>query len=693
MARARKATMAGGDNPQIVSRMFTTASNNASRDMIEDEEFWWLENLIPLANGNLGVLPQESTVPIATLATVQLPVYACGFTIGATNYAFTVFGDGIASSSGFITNLTTGATTALGAVFAAGTISATPYNNQGLLIISSSAYYDWGVTTPGMLTNNNNTIQGADITLSNSIPATSDSSDITITNAGIVGGGDGTSGQLKVYYQAVSIATITAGTGYVVGDILTFTGGSPEDNGVPNTADTVQIVVTQVAAGAITGIQLVRQGSYAGPVTGDMVGTILPGGAHFTGGSGISAKFAISWQVIPASVLIVNPGSNYTNGATSTDVFTDINGTGTATILTLATSGVIGGQCIATFAARVWIANNRTVYVTDVDTYNDFGGSGTNFTISDAYLHANITALYAGNNYLYIFGDTSIDAVSNVQVISGLISFSRVNLTTSIGTSEPTSVFGYFRGVVFYHVTGIYLLAGASPERISAKIQGVMRATNFNQGVSGCALTVASELCAVATLNIQDEFYAGTPVAPIQRNVLALYFGGRWLFARVATGASDSIAQLIFSIPGGGGGATYAGASVLYYIGFNGMNPAIYQAFSAVAPRAAWGLRTKLWDAGSPLREKQALEAVVGMFNGAFPAQGLQISVDTELGSVTLPAISLSMGAEPYSLLEQAAQGGASQYLGLTVSVTAGQNVSQISLLGLRALAERDMLQ
>jgi hypothetical protein len=695
---SRKRPMGGGDNPEFVSRAFMGVSNNASRDMIGDEEFWWLENLIPLADGNLGVLQQENSTPVATLVAMTQPIYACAFTVGTLNYAFIVTQGGFpgSPSSGFIVKLSDGSITALGAIFAAGPVSATPYNNQGLLIISPAAYYDWNITTPGTLTNLNNTIQSATLTTTNTIPATSDGSDITVTNAGIVGGGPGTGALIKVYYQAVSVATTAGGTGYVIGDILTFTGGTPESAGLANSADALTIAVTQVNAGTIEGIQLTNQGSYAGPETGNLTGTTLPGGLNFTGGSGTGAQFAVSWQAIPASAFIVNPGTQYTTGATSTDSYTDVDVISPAvvTVLTLSTSGVIGGQTIAVFAERVWIGSQRTIFVTDVDSYNSFGGAGTNFTISDPYLHAYITALFSANNYLYIFGDTSVDALSNVQVTSGVTSFSRVNLTTSVGTSSPMSVFGYFRGVVFFHITGIYLLAGASPERISTKVQGVIRSTNLIvTAPSGAPLTVNAELCAVTSLNIKDSFYAGTPAAPVQRNVLALYFGGKWCFARVAAGAADSFQQLVLSVSGGGGADQDVGASVLYYVGFTPAGyVALYQAFVFSAPLAAWGLRTKLWDAGAPLREKQAIQAAVGMFNGALPTQNLAISVDTELASFAL-ALPSVQGTEPYSLIESPAQGGGSQYLGLTVSCGAAENVTQLNLLALRGLAERDMLQ
>ena len=50
---ATRTAQVSGQQPEFILRNFAGMNNLASRDMIEDEEFWWCENAMPLAGGNL----------------------------------------------------------------------------------------------------------------------------------------------------------------------------------------------------------------------------------------------------------------------------------------------------------------------------------------------------------------------------------------------------------------------------------------------------------------------------------------------------------------------------------------------------------------------------------------------------------------------------------------------------------------
>jgi hypothetical protein len=712
-----------------------------------------------------------------------------------------------------------------------------PYNNQGILILLTSSYYDWGITTPGALTTWNNTVSGADITASNVIPATPNGQQIALLNDG-VSPADGTGVSLQAQYSCLSAAVKGGGAGYVAGDVLTMAGGEPVDT--DNTLDVsqaTQILVTGVSAGAITAISLTQAGTYAGPVTGKSA--VLPGGALFTGGSGAGAQFALTWQVLPGSVQVLNPGSGYSGGEVSHDTakstYTQISvvapgasanitassvipatgdgsditltntgispadgtglvmtvqykavaagivaaGTGygigdvltltggsgvvtassftvlaigaagevvlvgvnnaggytgphtssTATLpggahltggagagaklgvsftvdgshgvtivtpgvgyaggeisndtavslfttLTLQSSGIIGGQAIAVYAGRVWLSNNRTVFVSEIDSYNNFGGSGTNFTVPESYLHGNITALCATSNYLYLFGQDSIDAISNVTVQSGVVAFSRINLITGVGTNSPSAVVGYFRGVFFQHATGFYLLAGASPERLSEKIQGLVRQITPTH-LWACLVSLNGELCVVV-----NAFNLG---------LLLLYFKGRW-FSVTLPGAPPASNYPIFSVPGGDQmTAGLAGLNTLYYFD-NSISANLWRMFDTTVARLPWSASTKLWDAQAPLSEKQAITTAVAALNLLTPTSGVSVQIDTELASFGPNLFPAEVPSNSYALMVNQSPGGGGQYIGFTLSGD-GLNAQTISLLALRAVVERDMLQ
>ncbi len=659
-------------------RDFLGMQNNTAREVVNDDEFYWCENIIPLASGNLSPVAIQSSVGAGPLTgDANNPTYTTAFTISvggvATNYVFAAFS---ATGNGWIVNLTTLAATKIiaGLLSSTGGTFATQYGNQGLLIIDPNGYWDYNVTTANTLTSQVNSISRIVVGYLGQL--------VTSVVGGTVLKGSqlsvGTGGSVRANYQVISVTINAAGTGYVIGDSLTLTDGG---SSVP-----AQIIVAAVGGGgAITGITLPVGGSYPGPVATNAAPTTLatgPTGNVVSGGTGTGATFKVTVQAFSGTIIAA--GSGYQANFINQD---SVNPAGPViTNYTDFSSGVIGGTSIATYATRVWIGKNRTIYVTDVDSYNSFGGAGTNFTINDAYLHNTITCLVAANNYLYIFGDTSIDALSNVAVsaTTGLTSFSRINITTSVGTSAPSSVFGYYRGLVFYHASGIYLLAGATPEKISEKISGIIRnVTAATQMTAvGCAVLVQGELCIAMQLFIADVFTQGGTIRPI----VVLYFRGRWwvysFYFNVTTPAMVSI--------------SVGGVLTLYaWGGSPGNAPTLFQAFSgALSP---WLVLTKLWDGGAALSEKQPVNAAIAGVLTSTGSSGVTFTIDTELGSSVSQSFPATGAQTGYRLLVQQAQQGSAtgpaQYLGLTLSGIVGGATNNMHLLALRGKTERGMMQ
>jgi len=356
----------------------------------------------------------------------------------------------------------------------------------------------------------------------------------------------------------------------------------------------------------------------------------------------------------------------------------------TVAAVNVTSSGVIGGTAIAVYAGRVWIAFGRTVYFTDINSYNSFGGVGGSFFIPESYLHNNVTALFAANNYLYIFGDTSIDALSNVTVAAGITSFSRINVTASVGTSTPTSVFAYYRAICFYHASGFYLLAGATPEKISDKISGLIQNLAVaSQGTDipaayGCEVQVAGELCATFLFNLNDVFTQGGA----SRTIFALFFRNRWWTATLGSASNlYFLTQAMISVP------VLVGVATIYAWATN----SLYRAFNPASALASWLIKSKLWDAGAPTHDKQSINAAIaGTWSGT--NVGVTLNVDTEINTepaVISPLTSVTAG---YHFNASAANNGGTQYLGLTA--TGSTDMTQINMLALRGKSgDRDKLQ
>jgi hypothetical protein len=634
------------------------------REAINDNEFYWAENIIPVAPAQAYPVALAN-LSVNILAETNIPSYTMSFAANGQNYVFVVFE---VTGNGYIASIPIGSPVLIITGLTSGQTYATPYNNQGILIIDPTGYWDYGVTAPNTLTPQNNTAAFATLTgVAQAVLGGTQLKQIVTAT--------GTGATFQAVYQVINVQLQNAGTGYAVGDTIYLTDGNPT---VPAT-----IVVASISGGGstgpITGITLSAGGQYPGPPTSTLVATGPTGTVITTTGAGTGATFADHIQAV--SMQILTRGSGYTGTTTVADE------TSTKTIDTwnITSSGVIGGQSIATYQGRVWISFNRTVYFTDINSYNSFGGAGGSFFISDSYLIGNITVLYAANNYLYIFGQSSIDALSNVTITLGVTSFSRINVTGTVGTNFPASVTAYFRAILFYHSSGIYLLAGATPEKISEKISQIIALPNTGQPY-GFTVQVQGEICAGMQISFVDNFTQAT----LQRPLCVLYFRGRWWFSSYMNPSPTFVTTAITSIPINGVATAFG-----WRANVSGAGAQLYELFAS-GTLSSWLLKTKFWDGGSPTREKQSINAgVAGLWpNGGVSGAGLTVNVDTEFGTsaanITSPAPNVG-----YNFEVTIGNEGGSQYLGLTVAgASAGAPaMTRLDMLALRGKTERDMLQ
>jgi hypothetical protein len=144
------------ENPQKNHsfREFGGVNTQAARQVINDGEFYWLENVMPIGNGNLRAVPAPSS------ALVNLPGETCYYmasgSISNVSYMYMF----CASGAAYQVNLATNAVTT---VAAAGTFSASgariaQWKNERILIIDpAKGYKDWNGTTLTALSATNGT--------------------------------------------------------------------------------------------------------------------------------------------------------------------------------------------------------------------------------------------------------------------------------------------------------------------------------------------------------------------------------------------------------------------------------------------------------------------------------------------------------------------------------------------------------
>src|SRR5213079_1076266 len=117
---------------------------------------------------------------------------------------------------------------------------------------------------------------------------------------------------------------------------------------------------------------------------------------------------------------------------------------------------------IEVFQTRVWIANGAVVSYSGPLNGANFSGAvgGGAFTGTDSFLRNKYTAIRQANGFLYVFGDSSINVISNVQTSGSPLSttFNNQNVDPQVGTPWPNSVQAFGRGLVFANQSGVYAL-------------------------------------------------------------------------------------------------------------------------------------------------------------------------------------------------------------------------------------------
>lgn len=466
---------------------------------------------------------------------------------------------------------------------------------------------------------------------------------VTITG----GGGSSAAATAKLGTGIVSSITLTeAGSGYTSAPTVTISGGGGS------------------GATAISGLINFRKGTVGVLVTNSGTGYTSSPTVTISGGGGANANgIAIVAGGQITSVIMDNPGTGYTSNPT---VSFSGGGGANAAAIAVATTQPIGD--LATFQGRIWLAQGRTVYYSAAGTYNDFVSvSAGNLTIDDDVLHSNIDGLVSANNFLYVFGENSINVFSDVRVnTSGSTLFTNTNVSASVGSRRVNTVFPYFRSLLFMNDYGIYALVGATTSKLSDALDGIFPYIDFSKPVSGGQVLINNILCAAF------NFYITGPIGS-PRYVQAVFFEKKWFL----TYQTDI--KLVASVAQAGG---------VYLYATNGTN--LKRLYSDTTAEIPSYLATALMPMSDTIRTKQALK--FGIEATLALGGTLNVTVDCETGSspvytlsnfvtwynnsnVTIPWINNSSqqvawsGGTGYSLYKSDAQ-QYGKYLGLTVTST-----------------------
>lgn len=490
-----------------VVKNFKGLNTKNSRTVIDDGEFGWLENAMPIGYGNIKIISGGENV--ANVAWAANVTYMGSVNINNNEYVLAFQDNG---SCQYV-NITTGST---GNVANAGTFSNTDVmitqwkNERALIIDPNNGYKTWDGT-----------------------------------NLHDIG--------------SVNSVTVTAGgSGYSPANTTVTFGAPNQANGVQATGEVV--VVSNVVT----------------------------------------------------EIVVTEAGTGYTSAPTVTITGGGSNATANCTILNQS------GIDIATFSGRTWIASDRTVFYSAADTYNDFTNLTSGFlTITDSTLRTNITRILAANNFLYVFGEDSINVFSDVRIdgTTGETLFTNTNVSASVGSKYKHTIFPYFRSVLFLNDYGVYALVGATTTKISDPLDGIFPTIDFSDFITGGQCLINNILCATFNFKYNNN---GT-----YEWIQAAFFERKWFF-------TSQLANVYFIVP-----AVKSGILSMY--GSTGQN--LYRFYSDDNNPVDVFLETALLPMGDPIRDKQALKIGVEATLGNSPVI-MTAYVDSE--NQQSPAIDLS---------------------------------------------------
>ena len=577
-----------------VIKQFRGLNTKANRTAIDESEFSWIENAQPIGYGNVKIIPTNSNVLDAGANTVVFAntvTHLSSVNIGLNDYVVAFMQNGSAQFFNITTD--TFGNIASPGTFSASGIQITQWNNERMLILDpTKGYFNWdgnNVVTIGSVGLIGIVNQGTGYT---------EAPTVTISAPNQTGGEQANAtATISTANLVTSVAVVNAGTGYTNAANLTVTfsggGGGTGANAVAQLFNfqtgTLSLVVSNEGSGYTNAANTI---------------VTISGG----GGAGATAVPIVLGNVV-TQVIMTNQGSGYTNAANVTATVSGGGGNGAVLQAIVNSEPNVG---IASFSGRVWIAAGRSVYYSAAGSYSDFTSvSAGSVTLTDSTLHGNIVQLLSANNFLYIFGDNSINVFSDVRVTStGLTLFTNTNVSASVGSELKNAIFPYFRSVLFMNDYGVYALVGSTTSKLSDPLDGVFPNIDFSNPVYAGQVLLNNILCAVFNFRYNDTTFTNS-----YRFVQAVFFEKKWFIS-----SQGNDLKYITSVP-------ETGQIKLYGISNNQLVQLYSNTTSALTSR----IQTALLPLTDPIRTKQALKFGI---EATLSAGGeLDVTVDSEIGS------------------------------------------------------------
>ena len=575
-----------------VYKNFKGLNTKANRTAIDEEEFSWIENAMPIGFGNIKIISAPTTVKDSGNAAIVFgnsvtALESCN--LGLSDYLLAFEADGrgqyVKIDSGTVGNVGVTGT------FSSSNVSVAQWKNEEVFIGDpDKGLFTWDGTNllaVGGVGQIGLTARGTGYT---SAPA------VTISAPNQTNGVQATA-QATITANSVSSISITnGGSGYTAAPTVTITGGGGSG------ANAIAQLLT-FTKGALA-IQVTNSGSGYNPAS--------PPSVTITGGGGANAAAtAIVYGNTVTQVIMTNVGNNYTSVPTIA-IAAPPTPTGNTTATAIGVPNLDSISSVATFSGRVWVSTGRTVTYSSSVSPTDFTSvSAGSLTLSDSTLHGNIQYMMSANNFLYIYGEDSINVFSDVRVTTtGSTLFTNTNVSASVGSKLKYAVFPYFRSVLFMNNYGVYALVGSTTSKISDQLDGIFPYIDFTKPVTAGQVLLNNILCAAFNFYLSASY----PYATGGRFVQAVFFEKKWFIT------SQGALTYTTSVPVGG---------IINMYGVTDTD--LYKLYGNATANVSSTIQTSLSPMKDPIRTKQALK--FGIEATLTTGGTFNITVDSESGS------------------------------------------------------------
>jgi hypothetical protein len=254
----------------------------------------------------------------------------------------------------------------------------------------------------------------------------------------------------------------------------------------------------------------------------------------------------------------------------------------------------IKGSAVEVFQSRVWILNGAQFQLSAPSNGADFStvDGGLITKSSDGFLKATFVNLKQSNGFLYLFGDGSVNVVSNVQTSGSpaTTTFNNQNVDPQTGLGWRDALVPFGRALCFANPTGVYTLFGGAAEKISDKIDKLFEKANFTAVVPTMFVTsIFGVRCLGLILNTLD------PTTTKQRTLLCLWNSKKWFIAsQTLTGIFSTTMEINANPQGWANDGTH-----------------LYQLFQTKSSTLQKKVQSKLWPGRSNLIKKDAKDVYV----------------------------------------------------------------------------------